>query len=88
MRGDGEVPRPNHGGQLLGRSRRIPDAGQRVVPIGTVQLCFHVRERCPDDVVVVHVRPDHPGGLAPHPVNEVEVPGRERGQMCPEGVGV
>ena len=76
------------GGQLLGRPGRIAYARQRFVPIGTVQLCFHVRERRPDDVVVVDVGPDHPGGFPPHAVNEVEISGRERRQVRPEIVGV
>ena len=34
--------------------------GQRVVALWSVQLLFHLRERGPDDVVVVHVRADRP----------------------------
>ena len=66
----------------------VADAGERLVPIGTVQLCFHVRERRPDDVVVVDVGADHLRGFPPHAVDEVEIAGRERRQVRAEVVGV
>ena len=61
---------------------------ERLVALRAVQLLFHLRERRPDDVVVVDVRADGLDGVEPHAVNEIEIGGRERRRMRAEVIGV
>ncbi len=75
-------------GQLVGQPGHLADRGERVVALWSVQLLFHLRKRCPDDVVVVHVRPDGLGRVEPDAVNQIEIAGRERRRVSAEMIGV
>ena len=77
-----------HRRQLVGRPRRLADGGERLVALWSVQLLFHLRERCPDDVVMMHVRADGLGRVEPDAMNEIEIAGRERRRMRAEVIGV
>ena len=62
-----------HGGQLVGRPGRPANGGERLVALLSVQLLFHLRECCSDDIVMVHMRPDDLRRVEPDTMNEVEI---------------
>ena len=73
-----EVSIAHDGGQLVRRSGHLADRGQRVLALRSRKLLLHLDEGGPDDVVVVDVRPDGLGGIAPQAMNQIEVGGGER----------
>ena len=75
-------------GQLVGRPGGLAYRGERLVALWSVQLLFHLRERCSDDIVMVDVRADGPRRVQPHAMNEIEIAGRERRRMRAEMIRV
>ena len=67
--------------ELVGRARDLTDRAERFVALRAGELLFHLRERRPDYVMVVHVRTDCLDGIEPHAVDQVEVARRERRRM-------
>ena len=76
------------GGQLVGQPGRLANGAERLVALWSVQLLFHLRERRPDDVVVVDVRADGLRRIEPDAMDEIEIAGRERRRMGAEMIGV
>ena len=70
-----------HGRELVGPSRRLADGRERLVALRSVEFLFHLRKRCPDDVVMMDVRADGLGRIQPDAMDEVEIGGRERRRM-------
>ena len=67
-----------HRGEFLGGPRLVSDRRDSIVALGTVELLFHLFQRCSDDVVVMHVGTDALHGVEPQAVNQVEVARSER----------
>ena len=76
------------GGQLVGPPRRLANGRERLVALRAVQLLFHLRQRRPDDVVMVDVRSDGLRGVEPDAMDEIEIAGRERRRVRAEMIGV
>ena len=74
--------------ELVGGTGHVADRRERLVPGWAGELLFHLCERRANDVVVVDVRPDRLDGVEPHPVNQIEIDGRERGRMRADVIGV
>ena len=68
-----EVPRAHDRRQFFGRSCDVADRCDRVVALRSGKLLFHLRKRGPDDVVVVHVRPDGLDRVEPETMNQIEI---------------
>ena len=77
-----------HRGQFVGGPGDVADRRERLVAFGTGELLFHLRQRCSDDVVMVHVRTDGLDGVEPQAVNQVEIAGREGWRMGAEVIRV
>ena len=76
------------GRQLVGPPGRLANGAERLVALLAVQLLFHLRERRPDDVVMVDVRSDGLRRIEPDAVDEIEIAGRERRRVRAEMIGV
>ena len=83
-----KVACPDHGRKFIGRPCHTANRVHRVIALGTVQLLFHLREGCPDHVVMVHVRANGLHRVEPQTMNEIEIAGRECGRMRAEVIGV
>ena len=79
-----EIARAQHGRELVGGARRLAHELQRGLAVGTVQLFFHMLQRGPHDIAMMHVGPDGAGDVEPEPVNQIEIPGLERRRVRAE----
>ena len=77
-----------HGRELVGPSRRLADGRERLVALRSVEFLFHLRKRCPDDVVMMDVRANGLGRIQPDAMDEVEIGGGERRRMGADVVRV
>ena len=69
--------------QLVGPPRRLADGRERLVALLAVQLLFHLRERRPDDVVMMDVGSDGLGRVEPDAMDEIEIAGERDGGWAP-----
>ena len=65
------------GSQFVRRPSDVLDDGECFFALGTGELLFHLCQCCPNDVVMMHVRPDRLGRIQPHAVDQLEIFGRE-----------
>ena len=76
------------GRQLVGPPGRLANGPEGLVALLAVQLLFHLRERRPDDVVMMDMWSDGFGRIEPDAVDEIEIARRERRRVGAEMIGV